>query len=773
MDTTGPGSDDLVGRRVADRFVIRALLARGAMGRVYEAEQVPLGRRVAIKFLDVRTSGESTGDWVERFRREAASLAALTSPHTVRIIDYGWWEGLTYLVMEFIDGVPLSRVLREGPLAVPRAVDIALQICDSLQEAHARGLIHRDLKPDNVLLTRIPDGREWAKVVDWGLVKDMSSEHDHTSTGMLLGTPSYMAPEQIRGEALDGRIDIYALGVVLFRMLTGKKPFDPRSTTAGVLLTHLQEPPSRLHDAMPGRDFPEILDTIIQRALAKRADDRYPSAGDLARDLEFAQRITLGEASSASSSYPELSGGYSGGYRTRSSSMSLSLIPQDHRSEPPPSRWWTTGMALLGVGVFAVAVAGAAFVAMMSAGPRSPERVPVAGAIAANTTWTADKVWVLTEPVFVEEGTLTVEAGTTVVGEEGSALVVTKAATLRARGRVEAPIVFTSARKPGRRAPGDWGGLVLLGSAPVNAASGAIEGLDVNDPRGQYGGEDPSASCGVLEYARIEFAGFEVYANSELNGLTLGGCGDRTILRHVQVHRTLDDGIEVFGGTVDLKNIVVSQPGDDGLDWDEGWTGRAQFLVVQMGEQAGDNAIEADSSDDERARPRSAPTISHLTLVGSRSKQVSQRGMTLRQGTAGTITNFLAVDFDRELVDVRDVATAALARSGRLSLGPGLVYNVGPDGQAFPVEEGDSDDDGGLVESAWATGVVQQSPGLPEAAHDPEAPVFTPSASSPAASGAVAVPDKEFWDASATYLGAVRPGSATTWLDGWTAYPAD
>ena len=772
MDTTGPAgppdpadpkADDLVGRRVADRFVIRALLARGAMGRVYEAEQVPLGRRVAIKFLDVRATAENTSDWVERFRREAASLAALTSPHTVRIIDYGWWEGLTYLVMEFVDGIPLSRLLRDGPLVAPRALDIALQICDSLQEAHSRGLIHRDLKPDNVLLTRIPDGREWAKVVDWGLVKDMRADQDSTSTGMLLGTPSYMAPEQIRGEPLDGRIDIYALGVVLFRMLTGKKPFDARSTTAGVLLTHLQEPPSRLNDAHPDGRFPDALDAIIQRALAKRPSDRYATAGDLAKDLELAQRVLGGE--STPSSALELSGDL------RRSAMSLSLTGS--APQRAGRTWWYAGATVAAILVFGVAAAGAGVLAaMLSHGQRAPEIVEVSGSILTDTTWGADKTWVLTEPVFVEQGTLVIEAGTTVLGREGSALVVTRDAQLRARGRSDAPIVFSSARPEGEREPGDWGGVVLLSTAPINEAVGRIEGLPESDLRGQYGGSDPTASCGVLEYVRIEFAGFEVYANNELNGLTLGGCGSNTIVRNVQVHRTLDDGIELFGGTADLEHIVISQPGDDGLDWDEGWQGRVQFLIVQMGPDRGDNAIEADNNATRpSASPRSAPTISHATLIGNRDQQVSQRALKLRAGTGGVFQNFVVRGFDRELVDIGDVETARVARNGGLRLGPGIVFETGPESGPYPVEQGDADDDGGFDEAAWAQGVVETDPGLDEAVWDTMAPTFTPLGASSAASGASTLPDEEFWDAAAAWLGAIRPGVSHTWLDEWTAFP--
>lgn len=142
----------------------------------------------------------------------------------------------------------------------------------------------------------------------------------------------------------------------------------------------------------------------------------------------------------------------------------------------------------------------------------------------------------------------------------------------------------------------------MLGSAPVNRADAQIEGVPHGDTRGAFGGSDAGSSCGIMEYTRIEFAGFEVYANNELNGLTLGGCGDGTIVRHVQVHRALDDGIEVFGGTVDLQNIVITGAGDDSLDWDMGWRGRVQFLAIQQHADTGDNAFEGTISPATRMR---------------------------------------------------------------------------------------------------------------------------------------------------------------------------
>ncbi|MBX2796340.1 MAG: serine/threonine protein kinase [Myxococcales bacterium] len=744
MPHAQPGTDELVGRRIDDRFEILRLIARGSMGRVYEAEQIGLGRRVAVKLLDVRSQRQDARQWETRFHREAASLATLTSPYTVRVIEHGHWHGLTYLVMELVVGVPLTKLLREGPLGEERSIRLALQLCDSLAEAHAQGLVHRDLKPSNVLVTRSADGRERLKVVDWGLVKDLRSHEEPTSAGMLLGTPSYMAPEQIRGEPTDARIDVYAMGVVLFGMLTGRKPFQRKTTTAGVLLTHLLQPPTRLAEVLPASSFVEPLDLIVQRCLAKDKGQRYPHVADLAADLEAVLR-QMGTEISATGAFVEV---------PTAMSLDAPAQPRIQRSR----RTWVFALLL-------PLIVGAAALAWRASDLWSPPAVHVAGRLVGDVTWTADQPYVLDDIVFVEEGTLTLQPGVTVLGRQGSALVITTSARLRAQGRPDAPIVFTSDRPEGRRAAGDWGGLVLLGRAPVNLTDASIEGLPDTVP-GAYGGPDTQSNCGALEYVRVEFAGFEAWADNELNGLTLGGCGSRTIVRHVQVHRTLDDGVELFGGTVDLANVVVTVPGDDGLDWDLGWTGRAQFLVIQLGDEGGDNAIEADNrADQPDATPRSAPVLSHVTLVGSRAPGVAQRGIALRGGTAGVLQNLLVADFRQDALDVGDRATAEQARLGTLRMGPAVLHRIGADGTTwFPTED---DDDGGLDEGLWARTTVGVDPKLLSGEGVRR---FVPQPGSVLSKGATPLPDEEFWDPGATWIGAIRPGAQRTWMDGWTSF---
>ncbi len=438
-----------------------------------------------------------------------------------------------------------------------------------------------------------------------------------------------------------------------------------------------------------------------------------------------------------------------------------------------------TGVAMVAVlvalvgGVLGFVVAGTSGLTL--GGPTQ-----VSGSIVSDTVWSAERPIELQGIVYVEGGAkLTIEAGATVLGTPGAALVVTREGSLYARGRPDAPVVFTSARPPGERKRGDWGGVVLLGSAPVNRPNPQIEGLDPADTRGYFGGADAGSNCGVLEYVRIEFAGYEIGADNELNGLTLGGCGYTTILRHIQVHKALDDGIEFFGGNADLRNVIVSGAGDDGLDWDMGWTGRVQFFVAQQHDDDGDNAIEADNDkDNPDGLPMSQPLIYNITLVGANNPRQAHRGMTLRRGTGGVIRNLIMTGFPVEAIDFQGAHTAARFQSGALDIGHAVLAAIGPDGRSFfQAEAGDADDDNAFDEMHhFVTRVpsvrFDEAPLLANP-YDPLAPDFTPAVQSPAATGAAVVPKGEFWDEAANYLGAIRPGSTTDWLQGWTAFPVD
>ena len=278
--------DPMIGQTINDRFRITGLLAKGGMGKVYRAEQAPLGRVCAVKVLTPRASTEQDADFQRRFFNEASICARLTHPNTVTIFDYGRTDDNVYwMAMEYLEGRTLSRALREeGPFDAARATHIARQICRSLREAHTLGVIHRDLKPANIYLVEHGDERDMVKVLDFGLVKNIEpdAEEDVTQAGIFMGSPKYMAPEQIRGEHVDARTDVYALGVILYEMVSGKVPFD-RANQVDILLAHTAQPvPPLASDVDPG------IATIIMRCLEKSPEARYVSMDEVLLALKQA-----------------------------------------------------------------------------------------------------------------------------------------------------------------------------------------------------------------------------------------------------------------------------------------------------------------------------------------------------------------------------------------------------------------------------------------------------------------------------------------------------
>lgn len=271
--------DPLIGLTISGRYRVHTLLGQGGMGKVFQAQQIPLGRPVALKVLDARGLDR---EFHRRFFQEAAILAKLRSRHTVTIYDYGRDGDFYFIAMELVAGESLDRVLvTQGPLPVPRVLTIAEHVCRSLREAHTQGVIHRDLKPGNVMLTRNEEGEELAKVLDFGLAKrlDRSAPED-TQTDTVPGSPKYMAPEVVRQQPVDGRADMYGLGVMLYYMLTGVVPFD-RDNPMDILVAHLQEAPRPLRVANPSVDVPEALEQVVMRCLAKTPDERFANMQEL------------------------------------------------------------------------------------------------------------------------------------------------------------------------------------------------------------------------------------------------------------------------------------------------------------------------------------------------------------------------------------------------------------------------------------------------------------------------------------------------------------
>jgi hypothetical protein len=399
--------------------------------------------------------------------------------------------------------------------------------------------------------------------------------------------------------------------------------------------------------------------------------------------------------------------------------------------------------------------------------------IHVKGDITGPITWEAKNTYILDEYTFLISGKLTIEAGTVIKGENGSALAITKDATLDAQGTVDKPIVFTSNKAT--PTPGDWGGLVMLGKAPINVVGGtnAVEGFPTSfGDRITYGGTNAAHDCGKLKYARIEYAGFLLSPDNELNGLTVGGCGSATLIDYVQVHLGQDDGVEMFGGNANLSHIVISQPDDDGLDWDRGWTGKVQFLVVQQKTGRGDKAIEADNNNnDNELLPRSAPEIWNMTLVGANGAVADpQGGIHVRRGTAGKINNAIVMGFTKFAVDVDGASSVAQVTATNLAL-KNVYFVKGTNAASnWPAnfDGAGAGNDAGFDEAAViggdVTNKIDTDPQL-GAAFNITTPNWKPNAGSPVLAGCGTPPAG--FDTTATFCGAI---GATDWTAGWTKF---
>ena len=281
-------ADPWLGRVIDGRYRVQARLGTGGMGVVYRVEHLHLGKTAAMKVLSPDTAAKP--EMVRRFRLEAQSVSKLNHPNIVQTFDFGQADGALYLVMEFIKGDDLATLLkREGPWTFARAARFFIQVCSGLSEAHEAGIVHRDLKPENLMVVHRRDA-EHAKVLDFGLAKlreRTTAGAGISSGGQVIGTPYYMAPEQVRGEDLDARADIYSLGATLYRVLTGEPPFDAPSPVS-VLAKHITDEPVPPRDRAPGQALPADADRIVLRAMAKNVDDRYATAADVQHDLERA-----------------------------------------------------------------------------------------------------------------------------------------------------------------------------------------------------------------------------------------------------------------------------------------------------------------------------------------------------------------------------------------------------------------------------------------------------------------------------------------------------
>ena len=267
-------------RTFGGRYAVIERVGAGGMAEVYRARDELLGREVAVKVLSERLSTDRS--FVERFRREAQAAANLSHPNIVSLYDYGDDGNTYFIVMEFIDGRTLGEIIQdEGPLLPERAAEIAADVAKALERAHTAGLVHRDVKPGNVMITSTGQ----TKVTDFGIVRALGgdAEQTMTQTGMVIGTAAYLSPEQAQGNPVDARSDVYSLGCVLYEMLTGSAPFSGE-TPLSIAYKHVREEPTRPSSANP--DVPAALDAITLKALAKNPDNRFSSAAELREDLE-------------------------------------------------------------------------------------------------------------------------------------------------------------------------------------------------------------------------------------------------------------------------------------------------------------------------------------------------------------------------------------------------------------------------------------------------------------------------------------------------------
>jgi serine/threonine protein kinase len=283
----------------ADRYQILSVLGQGAFGVVYKARHSLMGRTVAIKVLHEEMPDSML---MRRFQVEAQAASNLSHPNIVTVYDFGASaNNQLYLVMDFVEGTDLDETLQsEGRLAVQRALNIFIQACDALEHAHHRGVIHRDLKPSNIMLATTDGAADTVKIVDFGLAKLAAVNAERlTATGDLLGTPLYMSPEQCLGEPLDARSDIYALGCIMYRVLTGHLPIEGKNILA-TLYQQISAPPVPFEKSAPGLQIPACVEKIVLKALQKDPAARYQSMAELGRELRNVQNaLTSGKTQNA------------------------------------------------------------------------------------------------------------------------------------------------------------------------------------------------------------------------------------------------------------------------------------------------------------------------------------------------------------------------------------------------------------------------------------------------------------------------------------------
>jgi len=393
-----------------------------------------------------------------------------------------------------------------------------------------------------------------------------------------------------------------------------------------------------------------------------------------------------------------------------------------------------------------------------------PNDGEVRGSIDEDTVWSEDTI--LDGIVTVKDGAvLTVEPGVVVRGKNGSALVIAQGSRLEAVGSADAPIVFTSSQAEGSRARGDWGGVVLLGEAETNLMGGIgiAEGLEDQPNYGGGGSPDLASSCGSLSYVRVEYAGFELTTDNELNGITFYACGSGTVVDHVQVHMGEDDGIEMFGGAWSGSHILITGAGDDSVDIDQGWSGQLQYVVIQQDPGTGNFAFEISNQEANRdAEPRTSPRLANVTALGGSGSKSA--GLKLKEGAAGEFYNMIVMGFNNAGVELTEEQTEAQADGDNIVIQNSLFFNNDASGSgAYVVSEGSTWDLLGFVEDPTFSNLFDVDPMLVSTAWG--SLDVAPDAASPVHIGTI--PPSGF--EAAGYIGAVE-NSDSDWTKGWTSF---
>ena len=392
-------------------------------------------------------------------------------------------------------------------------------------------------------------------------------------------------------------------------------------------------------------------------------------------------------------------------------------------------------------------------------------RRDLTGTITGVRTLSADSIYILRGIVTVDDGgELHIPAGTLLQGDaatQPTALIVRTGGKIFSRGTEDAPVVFTSNSPVGERRAGDWGGVVINGLSLCNFPADECIG---EGSSGTYGGDDEDDDSGVMVYTRIEFAGFEVSFGNELNALTLNGVGRGTEIHHVQTNVGLDDGIEFFGGTVDLKYALVTNASDDSFDYSTGWQGRGQFWIAQQNPDDADNGFEVDGNEDDyNAEPYTDPLIYNVTLVGNGpggdGGEKSDIGLLLRRGTGGVIFNTVVIGFGDQALDVDNSET--------LDHGLELRNSVFADNKAaFATDDDGIDEEDWFFTEGWNNRVEDDA--MLADPYDREAPDFTPESGSPLLTGARTPPNDGFFTMT-DFIGAADP-DGDRWWEGWTSF---